>query len=358
MDPAALGWDDGFSQAFAPHAAAGLQPARVAVEFRHEYDVYTFDGPCPAVCTGRLLEAAAARAGLPVVGDWVAVSRRPGELTADIHAVLPRRTKFARRAAGPHDAEQVIAANVDTVFLVSGLDANFNPRRLERYLAVAWASGAQPVVVLNKSDLRSDLAQVRAEVNRLAAGAPVVITSALAAPGLKELRPWLQRGRTVAFLGSSGVGKSSLINGLRREAVQVTQEVRGDDAKGRHTTSVRELLITPAGALVIDTPGMRELQLWDAGDGVAAAFPEVALLAARCKFRDCRHGPEPGCAVQAALADGSLDPGRWQSYLKLQREQSAVTARRDLAAAARRKQEWKKLSQAQRDYWALRRSQS
>jgi ribosome biogenesis GTPase / thiamine phosphate phosphatase len=349
MDPAALGWDDDFAQAFALHAAAGLQPARVAVEFKHEYDVYTFDGPCPAVCTGRLLETAAARAGLPVVGDWVAVSGRPGELMVDIHAVLPRRTKFARRAAGPHDTEQVIAANVDTVFLVSGLDANFNPRRLERYLAVAWASGAQPVVVLNKSDLRSDLEQVRREVNRLAAGAPVVITSALATRGLKELRPWLERGRTVAFLGSSGVGKSSLINGLRREAAQVTQEVRGGDAKGRHTTSVRELMITPAGALVIDTPGMRELQLWDAGHGVVATFPEIAMLAARCKFRDCRHGPEPGCAVQAALADDSMDPGRWQSYLKLQREQSAVAARRDLAAAARRKQEWKKLSQGLRE---------
>jgi len=349
MDPAALGWDDDFSQVFAPHAAAGLRPARVAVEFRHEYDVYTFAGSCPAVCTGRLLEAAAARAGLPVVGDWVAVSSRPGELMVDIHAVLPRRTKFARRAAGPHDAEQVIAANVDTVFLVSGLDANFNPRRLERYLAVALSSGAQPVVVLNKSDLRSDLAQVRAEVNRLAAGTPVVFTSAVATRGLKELRPWLKPGRTVAFLGSSGVGKSSLINGLRREATQVTQEVRSGDAKGRHTTSVRELMITPAGALVIDTPGMRELQLWDAGDGVAAAFPEIAALAARCKFRDCSHGPEPGCAVQAALADGSMDPGRWQSYLKLQREQAAVEVRRDLAAAARRKQEWKKLSQALRE---------
>ncbi len=328
MELAALGWDDAFARAFAPHAAAGLQPARVTVEFKHEYDVLAADGPHPAACTGRLLRDAPTQAGLPAVGDWVAVTPRPGEIRVDIHAVLPRRSRFVRRTAGLAEEEQVVAANVDTVFLVTGLDANFNLRRIERYLAVAWTSGAQPVVVLNKADLRDRPERVRAEVEQVAAGAPVVLSSAMTRDGLRELRPWCGRARTVAFLGSSGVGKSSLVNRLLRDEVQVTREVRDTDNKGRHTTAARELLVTPAGALLIDTPGMRELQLWDAGEGLAAAFPEIADLVARCRFRDCSHGPEPGCAVQAALAAGTLDPARWRSFRKLQAEQAATADRR------------------------------
>ncbi len=335
MDLAAIGWDEAWQRAFEPHAAAGLEPARVTVEFKHEYDIHTATGPRPARCTGRLLGVAAARVDLPAVGDWVAVSGRPGELMADIRAVLPRHSRFVRRAAGPHDEAQVVAANVDVVFLVSGLDADYSLRRIERYLTVAWASGAEPVVVLNKSDLRHNLTAVRAEVAAVAAGAPVVLTSALAARGLRNLRPWLRPGRTVAFLGSSGVGKSSLVNRLLGEETQTTQGVSGAEARGRHTTAARELLIAPSGVLVIDTPGMRELQLWDGATGLDATFPEIAALAAQCRFRDCHHGSEPGCAVKAALADGSLDAARWRSYCKLRTEQASAHARHEGTAVRR-----------------------
>lgn len=344
MTLAELGWNDRFAAAFAPHAAAGRTPARVTLELKGFVEVTDETGARLAECTGRFAREAAGAADFPAVGDWVAVTARPGDATrADIHAVLPRLTKFSRKAAGEQIVEQVVAANVDTVFLVTALDANFNLRRIERYLAAAHASGAQPVVLLNKADVGDDPAARAAEVEAIAPGVPVFVVSAQTRRGLKALAPWLEPGRTVAFLGSSGVGKSTLINRLAGERLQDTQEVREDD-KGRHTTTQRELIVTPAGALVIDTPGMRELQPWDDGGGRAAAFADVAEIAARCRFRDCAHTVEPGCAIVAALADGTLDPARWQSYQRLARETAYEVRRVDPRASLQHKAHWKKIT--------------
>jgi ribosome biogenesis GTPase len=320
MTLAELGWNDYFAAAFGSYAAEGWVPARVTLQLKGYYEVTGEAGAKLGECSGRLQHAAASAVEFPVIGDWVAVSPQAGEETrVSIHAVLPRRTKFSRKAAGELDVEQIVAANLDTVFLVSALDGNYNLHRIERYLAAAWASGAQPVILLNKADLADDADDLLAEVVKGAPGVPVFAVSAQTRRGLKALAPYLQPGRTIALLGSSGVGKSSLINRIVGEDRLRTQEVRDVDGKGRHTTTQRELLVAPNGVIIIDTPGMRALQPWDAAAGVAAAFPDVAALAACCRFRDCTHTVEPGCAIAAALADGTLDLARWQSYQRLQR---------------------------------------
>jgi len=333
MTLAQLGWTDSLAAAFAPHAAEGRAPARVTLQLKGFYEVDGESGAKLGECTGRFRHEARSPADLPAIGDWVAVTPQPGDDTrALIHAVLPRRTKFSRKAAGEEEVEQVIAANIDTVFIVTALDADFSPRRVERYLAAAAASGAEPVVLLNKADVAEDEEKARAEIAAIAHGTPVHVVSAKTRRGLKALAPWLQPGRTVAFLGSSGVGKSTLINRLCGEAVQATQEVREADAKGRHTTTVRELIVTPSGALVIDTPGMREFEPWETARPAGEAFADIAALAARCRFRDCSHTVEPGCAVAAALADGSLELPRWQTYVRQTRQLAHENRRTDRRA--------------------------
>lgn len=347
MNLSALGWNNCFAQHFQPYSTSDFLPARVARAHKHACEVYLGPALIPAECTGRLLHAVTDRSSLPAVGDWVVVRRRPGENRADIHAVLPRRTKFSRRAAGPLAEEQVIAANLDTVLLLTALDQNYNVRRIERYLTLAWESGAQPVVVLNKTDLHPDPAAAEAATAAFACGAPVVALSAARGDGLARLEAWLRPGSTLALLGSSGVGKSTLINRLLGAEAQDTGPISCAVGKGRHTTTRRELFITPGGALVIDTPGMRELQLWDMeAESVEETFADIVELAAQCRFQDCSHAVEPGCAVQAALSEGALDGARWHSYQKLRREQAYAARKVDPTLARANRAAWKKLTRS------------
>ena len=353
MTLADLGWQPALELAFTPHAAAGLEPARVVCELRRNfYAVHTAGGEVLGECGGGFFHVAKKADQFPAVGDWVGVRRREGEARADIHVVLPRRTKFSRRASGSEEIEQIVAANIDTIFLVSGLDQNFNPKRIQRFLVAAKESGAEAVVVLNKSDVCTDAETVRREIEVLVPGVPVLITSTATRKGLKSLAAtYAQPGRTLAFIGSSGVGKSSLINSLVRDPEAMpTAEVREKDSKGRHTTTRRELVLTPSGALVIDTPGMRELQLWGIEDGVEDAFPDIKALSLRCRFADCGHTNEPGCAVRAALASGELLSLRLGQYQKLKAEKShsAPSARKPSALAS--KPSWKNKSEGRQPF--------
>jgi ribosome biogenesis GTPase len=315
-----LGWDDGWEAAFAEHRATGLQPARIAIQHRGAYDLATEEGEVRASAAGRLVRDDL----LPAVGDWVGYD--PATLLVDV--LLDRRTSISRKEVWQATREQVLAANIDVAFLAQGLPLDFNPRRLERYLAMAWESGAQPVVLLTKSDLVDDPVAYIAETEAVTLGAcPVLAVSAYTGDGLEELLPLLAPNRTAVLLGSSGVGKSTIVNALVGEERLATQEVRADDHRGRHTTSHRELIVLPAGGVVLDTPGMRELQLWEAD--LEQTFGDVEEIAARCRFTDCAHESEPECAVREALADGTLDSERWQSYVKLQRELQALEVRRN-----------------------------
>jgi ribosome biogenesis GTPase / thiamine phosphate phosphatase len=349
MSLQSLGWNARLETLFVPHKDRGLEPARVAREDRGRYTVLDESGARSAELAGRLRHDARTRAELPAVGDWVAL--RPGAASsAVIDALLPRASAFVRKVAGETTEEQVVAANVDAVFLVCGLDGDFNPRRIERYLAAAWESGAEPVVVLNKADLADDLDALTAEAGSVAPGAAVVPVSALRGDGLAGLEPWLTPGRTVALLGSSGAGKSTLVNALLGAPRQATGGVREDDSRGRHTTTHRELVPLPGGALLLDTPGMRELQLWGGEESLDGAFPEIAELAVRCRFRDCRHESEPGCAVLAAAESGELDEVRLASWRKLQRELLRLAARTDAKARAELQAKWKAIHKSMRDH--------
>ena len=315
-----LGWDDGWDAAFAEYRAAGLVPARVAVQHRGAYDLLHEGGEQRASAANRLVR----EEGLPAVGDWVGLDL----LTNLVEALLPRRTSLSRKEAWQATREQILAANIDVAFLVQALPLDFNLRRLERYLAMAWESGAQPVVVLTKIDLVDDPQPYLDQVDSVTLGAcPVTAVSARTGEGLDELRAWFEPNRTAVLLGSSGVGKSTIVNALVGEELLATQEVRADDQMGRHTTTRRELILLPTGGVVLDTPGIRELQLWDAD--LERAFGDVEEIALRCRFSDCNHDREPGCAIREALLDGSLSRERWESYSKLQRELEAIEARRN-----------------------------
>ena len=341
------GWSDALSYDFAPFAARDLTPGRVIVQRRGQYDVICDAGELVAEISGRLAHEAV-EGGFPVVGDWVAMSIPTGDGAATIHAVLPRRTSFLRKAAGVGQVAQVVAANVDVALLVAALNADFNPRRLERYLATAWQSGAAPVVVLTKADLCDDVEAAVAATQAVAIGVPVLAISATTGFGLEALRAHVRPGQTAALVGSSGAGKSTLVNALAGESRMAVGDIREADARGRHTTTHRELVLLPDGALILDTPGMRELALMDADEGVSATFEDIEALAETCKFRDCHHGNEPGCAIQAALADGSLDPDRWRSYGKLQKEAAFFDRKEDRAARNAERQKWVAISKAQR----------
>lgn len=318
--------------------------ARVAIEHKSSYVLYCDDGSeILATLSGKLRYETVHREDLPAVGDWVSVR---GTV---IEQVLPRRSQFVRKAAGDGLEAQVIAANIDTVFVVTGLDHDYNPRRLERYFVTVRSSGARCAILLNKTDLCDDPeARVR-EVRAIAPGADIVTLSALHGDGLDALRPYLIPGETVAFVGSSGAGKSTLINRLLGRDRQSTGAVREDDSRGRHTTTHRELIRTPSGAMLIDTPGLRELQLWSGEEDVEGAFPDIEDLASGCRFRDCAHAGEAGCAVQAALDDGTLDFDRMTSYRKMRREAAYLNRQLDQRAQLEQKAQWKKIHKAMRN---------
>lgn len=323
--------------AFEPWALrGGHEPARVAVEFNHMYRLYVDGGEVDAVVSGRLKHHAASRSDLPAVGDWV-VARKRDEDRASIVHVLPRRSRFSRKVAGGVTDEQVVAANVDVVFLVMALDADFSPRRLERYLLLARDSGAAPVMLLTKPDLSADVAAQVAAVAVVAGGLPVHVLNPRSGEGADTIRAYVAYGRTCALLGSSGVGKSTIVNRLVGADVRKTRAVREADSKGRHTTTHRELVPVPGGGLLLDTPGMRELQLWDVGDAVEQTFEDVERYAPGCRFSDCRHRIEPGCAVKAAVDAGALPPERLASYLALQDELAHLAQQKDQRALLEQK---------------------
>lgn len=336
-----LGWNQEWSDQFEVHRHQGCEPGRISGQDRERYDVLDGRDESAAEVSGRFRHEARGPQDFPAVGDWVALRPRAHDGPRTIVAVLPRATVFTRKQAGLETAAQIVAANVDTAFVMAGLDSDFNLRRLERYLTTVWDGGSNPVVVLNKADLADDAGARVAEVEAIAPGVSVVAISATEGRGLDGLEPWLQAGRTVVLLGSSGVGKSTLVNALLGAERQKTGAVREWDSRGRHTTTRRELLSLPGGAWLIDTPGIKELQLWIDGATLEDSFPEVAALAAACRFRDCRHAAEPGCAVQAALSAGALPHERFESWRKLQREAAWLLAKQDQRVRAEQEARWR-----------------
>jgi len=337
-----LGWDEARAREFEPWARKSAhQAARVLIGFNYLYRVGIEGGEFDAVLAGRLKHHAERQGELPAVGDWVAVRKRPEEDRGAIVAVLPRRSRFSRRMAGNVTDEQVVAANVDVIFIVMALDDDFSVRRLERYLLMARESGATPVVLLTKPDLSADLPADVADVVAAAGDVPVHVLSPKLNQGLEQVAPYVAGGRTAALLGSSGVGKSTIINRLVGADVRKTREVRASDSKGRHTTTHRELVVLPEGGLMIDTPGMRELQLWDASESVRGTFEDVEALAGECHFTDCRHRGEPRCAVKTAVDEGRIPPDRLASYLQLQDELAYLARQQDERAQIEEKRKGK-----------------
>ncbi len=343
-----MGWNDYFQQHFKEIQNKKLVPGRIAQEQKGIYTVLYAEGSLTARISGKFRYETIDYENFPAVGDWVTIECLPGNKEALIHKLLPRKTKFSRKAVlsggmpetGGRTEAQVLAANIDTVFLVNGLDGDFNIRRIERYMTIVWDSGANPVVILNKCDLCDDVDSVIQEVEAAFIGVPVIAVSAIMRLGFEGLHKYLAPGKTVVFLGSSGVGKSTIVNGLLGYDRQKTSDVREFKDRGKHTTTSREMIQLPCGSLVIDTPGIREIQMWTDEEGISRTFRDIEELAGKCRFGNCRHGDEPGCAVQRAIKSGDLDSRRFQSYLKLQKEAAHLALRQDKKAQRRAERDW------------------
>ncbi len=344
-----LGWNERYGAEFALHSREGLVPGRVTAENRTNRLVAYEGGELIAELSGRLLHEAQSPSDLPKVGDWVALEIRDQGARGTIRAVLDRLTRFSRKFSGESTGEQVIAANADILFIVQGLDRDFNLRRLERYLVMAYDSGASPAVVLNKADLRPDWEVAAVEAEEVAPGVPVIAASAHTGQGLDRIRELLGEGIAAVFIGSSGVGKSTLVNALMGREVMETREVRLDDSRGRHTTTRRELVILPDGGLIIDTPGMREFGILDMGDGMDREFHDIADLAGTCRYSDCTHTAEPGCAVLEALENGDLPRDRYEGWLKLSRELKYLEAKR--GPAWEREKKGKEIARLSKEFY-------
>jgi ribosome biogenesis GTPase len=344
-----IGADAGWRCAVDQLGIAGTVLARVAAVYGDECELMAGAGVVRGETTGALRFAAESESALPVTGDWVAARFVEPE-RAFIHAVLPRRSVFSRRSAGKRHREQPLAANIDTAMIVCALDADFNPRRLERYMTLARQSNVQPLIVLSKADLCDDVGARLGEVRSIAGDSAVVALSAVRHAGVDAVASRLGGGKTAALLGSSGAGKSTLVNALLGHERQATKPVRESDGRGRHTTTRRDLIALPGGGALIDTPGLRELQLWAASESVDEVFTEIGLLAESCRFDDCRHDSEPGCEVLAALDRGDLEPARWESWRKLRRETQRHEMLTDRAAAEAAKQRLRAVHKAMRVY--------
>jgi ribosome biogenesis GTPase len=338
------GWDESYASDFVAIEEPGLEPARVVMAAGGAYRLARASGEVSGTLSGRFRHRITASDGYPTVGDWVAID--PASLR--IERLLPRRTKLSRKAAGRKTEEQVVAANIDVVFAVMGLDANFNPRRLERFLATVWESGASPAVLLTKLDLCADAEARQQEIADVAAGVDMILTSAVDGRGIDQLRGRLSPAQTAVLVGSSGVGKSTIINRLLGREAQKTRDVLEEDGKGRHTTSHRELFVLPGGALLIDNPGVREIQLFGAEESLEQTFADVAALAESCRFSDCTHQSEPSCAVLEAVAEGSLSQERLESYRSLERELQYLRTRQDQSAQRAQKQKWRAIHREMR----------
>jgi ribosome biogenesis GTPase / thiamine phosphate phosphatase len=339
-----IGMNEQVEKEFAIYKEQGYTLGRVALEHKRMYRVWTENGEPLCEVSGKFSFMATGREDYPAVGDWVIIQERVNENRGTIHAVLPRSSKFSRKSAGLVTEEQIVAANVDTIFLVNSLNEDLNLRRIERYLLLTWESGATPVIILSKADLCQDVAEKITEVESVALGVPIIAISALENSGIEELQEYLRPGKTVALLGSSGVGKSTITNLFLGTEKQVVQEIRTGDDKGKHTTTHREMILLPNGAILIDTPGMRELQLWESSDGVSESFADIESYMQNCRFRDCKHENEPGCAVHIAIESGELSQDRLLSYKKLLRELAYLDRKVDKKAQSDEKKHWKNIT--------------
>ena len=338
-----LGWNSFFEENSKSFKEKGLSFARVITEHKERYIIATEIGDLQAEVTGKLLYSSESAAVLPKVGDWVAVVIYEDEMKAIIHDLLPRKSVFGRKASGKKIQEQVIASNIDILFVVQSLDSNYNLRRLERYLTMAYEGNMEPVIILNKSDLCHDLNEKLQEVKNIFHNINSLAISAQTGFGINFIKELITEGKTCALVGSSGVGKSSIINSILGYNKQKVNDVRISDLKGKHTTTTRDLIILPCGGMIIDTPGMREFQLWNTEDGLESAFTEIEKLSPGCRFNDCSHIHETGCAVLNALQSGELSRERYDSYLKLRKEAEWIKRKTDPDEMKKHEQKWKKI---------------